>query len=291
MQALLIMLVFSACGWGSVSTKFTTGTSPTIAYTALKQQAPMNFVELGGGTFQMGSPESEEGAKPWEQPAHLVTVSPFLISETEVTVAQWEAVMGDGASVDRDNGDYPVGEITWCDAISFANRLSLLEGLPAAYTGVQRCPSSRTAGWDEGVAGFRLPTEAEWEYAARAGTTSRFWSGDSEIDLARVGWYDKNAGSVHRVKEKPPNPWGLYDIHGSVWEWVWDGFAPYTSRRERDPVSAPGRDLRHVARGGGYWHGSADGARCASRRVLMEGDRGWDWSRDMGFRLALSASR
>jgi formylglycine-generating enzyme required for sulfatase activity len=125
--------------------------------------------------------------------------------------------------------------------------------------------------WDDAVAfstwaGGRLPTEAEWEYACRAGTRTRFWSGDGEEDLARVGWYGENSERrLHAVGEKPANPWGLHDMHGNVWEWCADWFGPYGAQPQTDPTGPErGADLRLVNAEGGRVHGPARIARGAS---------------------------
>ncbi|MCA9542479.1 MAG: formylglycine-generating enzyme family protein, partial [Myxococcales bacterium] len=131
---------------------------------------------------------------------------------------------------------------------------------------------------------YRLPTEAEWEYAARAGTTTRYWSGDTKADLARVGWYDKNSGGkTHPVAQMAANPWGLFDVHGNVREWCVDWLGNYPAEPQTDPLGAP-RGEDRVVRGGSFGD-SADGARSAGRV------RWRPWFRDghVGFRLARPA--
>jgi formylglycine-generating enzyme required for sulfatase activity len=266
-----------------------TGTSEGIAYTALTSTAPMGFVSLTGGEFVMGSSDSEPGHQPWEAPRHLAAVEPFLIAETEVTEAQWRAVSeGGGASRTAGRDRQPRRCVMWCDAVRFANALSRLEGLAEAYAGTEGCASGGVSAvtWNSDADGFRLPTEAEWEFAARGGTTTRFWSGDEEDDLLRVGFVDCNAADRSPVGRRSANPFGLYDVHGNVWEWVWDPFALYQDGGVQAPEIASFAD-RRVARGGGFWHGSIRGARSASRNAMLEGVADRDWCRDIGLRLAL----
>ncbi len=262
-----------------------TGDAGGVVYTALADRAPMRFVSLSGGEFTRGSDPAEQGHQPWEAPRHRAAVEPFLIAETEVTEAHWQAVRGGTGGDAR-----PRGSVTWCDAVQFANALSRVEGLTEAYSGAQNCAAGGAVTWLPGADGFRLPTEAEWEFAARAGTATRFWSGDTDDDLLRVGAVDRNAADREPVGRKAANAFGLYDVHGNVWEWVWDPFVLYGDEPVPAPELAPG-GARRVARGGGYWHGSVRGARAASRNAMLEGRAGRDWCRDIGLRLARTAAR
>jgi len=169
----------------------------------------MEFVLIPAGTFTMGSPDSDSNAYDHEKPAHQVTISePFYMGKYEVTQAQWKAVMGENPS--RFKGDdHPVENVSWEDVQQFIQKLNAKEGKEAC----------------------RLPTEAEWEYAARAGTTTIYSFGNNASQLGNYAWYDENSGNTtHPVGDKPPNPWGLYDMHGNVWEWVQDWYGPIYSR-------------------------------------------------------------
>ncbi len=203
------------------------------------------MVELEPGTFWMGSPEGEKGRHDDETRHKVQLAHPFLVAITPVTQAQWKAAMGENPShVTAD--DLPVENISWMDALEFCNRLSALEGLQPAY----RKEGGRLI-WDRKAAGFRMLTEAEWEYAARAGSTTRF-AGSNDAD--EVAWHWDNAeGQPQPVRSKKPNAWGLYDMSGNVWEWVWDVYSPYaTDGTVRNPAglhSGTGRICR-----GGSWY-------------------------------------
>ena len=255
------------------------------------------MVPIASGTFQMGSPENEEGRWNPEGPQHEVRIgSPFEIGAMPVTQALYESVMGSNPS-HFEGDDRPVEQVSWCDVILFCNRLSELEGLKPAY----RVPEELTPGMDPdksnevavgvvlipGSAGFRLPSEAEWEYAARAGTGTRFWSGDAEADLERVGWYDENSGDeTHSVGQKPANAWGLHDVHGNVFEWCEDDVhgnyagAPTDGSAWLDEK----RGSFRVARGGS-WNYYPSRARVANRYRNDPGYRNFY----LGFRLARSS--
>ncbi len=167
----------------------------------------MHFVHIPAGSYMMGSPENERG-RINEETLHLVEIEAFEMMTTEVTQAMWMEVMETNVRqlFESSSGRYLFGEgetlpmyyVSWTDAQEFINRLN-----------------SRDPGKN-----YRLPTEEEWEYACRAGTSTRFYSGNTEQDLARVGWYQGNSnGSTHPVAQKQPNNWGLYDMHGNVAEW------------------------------------------------------------------------
>ena len=268
-----------------------TGQSRGVVYTALESVAPMRFVGIGGGEFTMGSAESEAGHQPWEGPRHRVQMQPFLIARTEITEDQWRIVLpeeGGGSDDPLAGSPLPVAGIQWCDALHFANELSRAEGLEPVYGGVAACApdGDGEVTWDPEANGFRLPTEREWEYAARAGTTTRYWAGDRAEDVLRVGNLDASGNARIPVAQKADNPWGLYDVHGNVWEWVWDPFRLYEDGSGATRWVARNGE-RRILRGGGYWHGSLRGARSASRLATLEGRAGRDWCSDVGFRLAL----
>jgi formylglycine-generating enzyme required for sulfatase activity len=189
----------------------------------------------------------------------------------EVTQAEYQAVMGTNPSYFK--GDtLPVEQVSWYDAINYCNALSKKEGLTAAYT-----VNGNNVTWNKSANGYRLPTEAEWEYACRAGTTGPYSSGSS-VDAA--GWYSSNSGSkTHPVGQKQANAWGLYDMHGNVWEWCWDWYGSYPSGSQTDPSGASSGEYR-VDRGGSWSYG-ARYLRSAYRGRRYPSARGID----LGFRL------
>ncbi len=230
------------------------------------------IVRVPAGTFRMGTPS---GGYDDERPVHAVTITrPFELWSTPVTQAQWKALMGNSPS--KFSGDArPVECVSWYDAVAYCNALSRALGLDEAYvlTSVKGKPGAEgfeaSVAWKGlGCAGFRLPTEAEWEYACRAGTT-----GERYGELDAVAWYDKNSGGeTHPVAKKQPNAWGLYDTIGNVWEWVWDWKGEYSPGDQRDPTG-PDAGAGRVYRGGG-WSVVADVARAAYRRGGGPGTRG-----------------
>ena len=222
------------------------------------------MVFVRGGAFQMGSPEGVGYDD--ERPRHEVSLSPFWMASTAVTQGQYEAVMGRNPSHFTESPEHPVEQVSWEEAVAYCDALSKREGLPPE-------------------AGYRLPTEAEWEYACRGGTQTRWWCGDDESELGSVAWYGKNSeDQTHPVGLKRPNAWGLYDMHGNVWEWVGDWFGDYPSEPQADPCGPPRGDDR-VIRGGSYWY-DADWLRSAVRyRRWLPDDR------DVGFRVVRPAPR
>jgi formylglycine-generating enzyme required for sulfatase activity len=217
---------------------------------------PANMVLVEGGTFQMGSTNGFDN----EKPVHTVTVKSFYMGKYEVTQKEWTEVMGSNPSSFK--GDtLPVESINWYEAVEYCNRLSLKEGLTPAYWG-----SGAAIVCDFHASGYRLPTEAEWEYAAKGGNKnflSYEYSGGNSVD--RVAWYSGNSGySTHPVGTKQANDLGLYDMSGNVYEWCWDWYGrSYNSGSQNNPVGASsgsGRVLR-----GGSWGDDAGGVRSAYR--------------------------
>ncbi|MFY9223281.1 MAG: SUMF1/EgtB/PvdO family nonheme iron enzyme, partial [Blastocatellia bacterium] len=228
----------------------------------LDNNVVIEIVKIEGGTFEMGSPLSEEGRNADEK-LHPVTVSPFYIGKYEVTQAQWNAVANlpmINTFLIADPSDFkganlPVEKITWGEAVEFCARLSKFTGKT-----------------------YRLPTEAEWEYAARAGS-----KGKHAGDLDKMAWYGKNSeAQTHIVGQKQPNAWGLYDTHGNVWEWCQDWYGDYSSVAETDPKGAK-TGTSHIARGGSWLH-TATHSRLANRATLTPDIR----VNGVGFRLVRS---
>ncbi len=229
-----------------------------------------------GGTFWMGSPESEEDRYSNETRHQVTLTEGYWLGKYEITQGQWQAVMDNNPSRFKDQGlNAPVETVSWEDVQEFLKKLNKLEEdagrLPAGYQ-------------------YALPTEAQWEYACRAGTETAYSFGDSSQRLGEYAWYSKNSGSLfskktHPVGQKLPNPWGLNDMHGNVWEWceVW-----YESDYPTGPVTNPdgpaSGDVR-VMRGGSWLNFALD-CRSALR------DRSTPSYRDdhVGFRLALRSN-
>jgi formylglycine-generating enzyme required for sulfatase activity len=242
---------------------------------------PANMVRIAGGTFTMGSPASEAGRVDDEM-QHSVTISkPFYIGKYEVTQKEWVEAMGSNPS--RFKGDnLPVERVSWYDAIEYCNKRSEREGLTPAYTiDKARSDGSNTDGsdtvkwvvaWNRSANGYRLPTEAEWELACRAGTATPFYTGNN-ITTNHANYdgnypYNNNAKGVYRKKtwavgSGTPNPWGLYDMSGNVWEWCWDWYGSYGSGAQSDPAGASSGHFRVLR--GGSWSNTAGSARSARR--------------------------
>ena len=183
------------------------------------QDGPLTMMELPGGQFLMGSPDTDEMAGDDEKPPHMVTVSGFRMAVTPVTAGLYNEVM-QREPVPQAQEHLPAVDVSWYDAIAFCNRLSVREGYRPCYR-------QRFKRWvcDWRADGYRLPTEAEWEYACRAGTATRYAFGDDPERLGNYAWFLGNASSqVQAVGQKWPNRWGLYDMHGNVWEWCWDWY-------------------------------------------------------------------
>jgi formylglycine-generating enzyme required for sulfatase activity len=253
----------------------------------------------------MGSPEEDKEAEDDEKPQHSVRITrPFYLGACEVTQGQYEAVMGANPSffsstilgdlsgyksmtgrlrIAPNGSAHPVEQVFWLDAVKFCNTLSVKEGRGPFYK--IEGDNIGVPDWNE--SGYRLPTEAEWEYACRAGTKTRYSFGDGAGSLAEYAWYEGSSQSrTHPVGKKQPNPFGLFDMHGNVWEWCWDGYDAnrYTRPATHDPRGADG--VRpHVNRGGG-WRSNPRIARSANRDRNDAGFR----SDNLGFRLARSHS-
>jgi formylglycine-generating enzyme required for sulfatase activity len=250
---------------------------------------------IAAGQFLMGSPNDEKFADSDEKPQHRVRISrPFYLGVYEVTQAQYEAVMGNnpsyfssaGGGKDKVAGQltdrHPVENVSWLDAVRFCNKLNEREGMKPFY----KIMGENVSVPDGKGSGYRLPTEAEWEYACRAGSTTKYSSGDDPAALGDHGWVGGNAGIVtHPVGQKAANGFGLHDMHGNVWEWCWDAFGKkyYAESPADDPLGPAGaRAADRVLRGGG-WNATPHFCRSAYRSWGSPDYRG----RHLGFRLAL----
>ncbi len=255
------------------------------------------MVEVPGGSFDMGSPKSDKLSSDDERPVHRVTLSSFMLSATEVTVFQYSLYCSLTNRDIRENivwpnsGDNPVVNVSWYDAIGYSNWLSERMGLRGQYAiDRNKADVNNNNEYDDlkwtvtplpGSDGYRLPTESEWEYAARGGEKSkgyRYAGGDS-LDLA--GWYDGNSGNrTHAVGGKLPNELGLYDMSGNVWEWCWDRYGDYDDKVSTNPQGA-GKGGNRVSRGGS-WINDPQICRAANRLSNGPTDRTYI----LGFRLA-----
>ncbi|MCK5232121.1 MAG: formylglycine-generating enzyme family protein [Desulfobulbaceae bacterium] len=236
----------------------------------LEKKISMKFTLIPAGTFTMGSDKNDSSLPNEEKPAHTVTISkPFYLGTYPVTQHEWKAVMGMDPSSFEGN-DLPVEQVSWDDVQVFIEELNDMEG--------------------EGTNKYRLPSEAEWEYAARADTETKYSFGDSSSNLGDYAWYYENSGNrTHPVGRKKPNPWGLYDMHGNVWEWVqdrWHGEYYDENRlvddKRPDDGSAweSGDNAGRVRRGGGWFY-DAGNCRSAFRRFKAPDFR----HGHLGFRL------
>jgi formylglycine-generating enzyme required for sulfatase activity len=262
LAALLLLLLAVGCNDSTPSEQ------PTEQ--AAEQPVGMTFKEILAGTFMMGSPETEKNRGDDEH-QHKVTISTsFYMQTTEVTQEQWTAVMGTepwkGKSDVKEGANYAATYVSWDDAVAYCKKLSAKEGKT-----------------------YRLPTEAEWEYACRAGTKTAWSFGDDEASLGDYAWYEENGGGIgekyaHQVGLKKSNAFGLYDMHGNVWEWCHDVYGEdyYKQSLEKDPrgpVAAASGSFRVLR--GGSWYIPSRGSRSAFR---LRSDADFRYG-DYGFRL------
>ncbi len=205
-------------------------------------------VRVEPGEFEMGSPPDEPGRQA-DEARHTVTLThPMLVRITEVTQAEWLQVMGGNPSA-RQGADLPVEQVTWLDAVRFANALSRADGLQQCYT-----IEGDGADWPDGYdcEGWRLPSEAEWEYLARGGTDGIRWTAADMIELIRAAWFNDNSGAqTQPVGTRLPNAFGLHDVLGNVNEWVFEYYGPYPDGAVIDPVGPEAGADRNI-RGGAY---------------------------------------
>ncbi len=284
-QATLLIAVATALFVGCSNSGGTIKTRGTDGSRSVQvNSVDMALIYMQPGAFLMGSPANQLGRQEDETQHTVILTRPFYLGRMPVTQRQWQAVMGKNPS--RFSGDdLPVEQVSWDDACAFCRKLSKREG---------RC--------------YRLPTEAEWEYACRAGTTSAFYSGNDDTALGLAAWYANNSGDkyidffqillkrkaymkeieanhcrTHPVGKKISNEWGLYDMLGNVGEWCSDWYGPYGTEQVTDPTGASGNPplAFRVLRGGGYLCNSY---RC--RVAWRGGTFPWVKNSAVGFRVA-----
>ncbi len=253
----------------------------------------MTLLSLEGGDFSMGSPYVDGDGADNERPPHRVFLSPFYLGISEVTQEQYRALMqtnpswfsstGGGRETvsGRSTNRFPVEHVSWLDAVRFCNASSKKDGLRAYYDiADENVRISSPNG-----SGYRLPTEAEWEYACRAGKPTKYCYGDDPSKLGDYAWYLHNSERItHPIKQRLPNGFGLYDMHGNVWEWCQDGYdAAYYQRSPRADPPGESDGSHRVIRGGCSYDGPRD-CRSACRSWNLPAYRG----SNLGFRVALS---
>lgn len=258
-SALLGIALLAGCDKPAASSSSTAGPIEIVTKSGIE------MISLPGGEFTMGSTQGN----PDEAPAHPIKVSPFLIDKFEVTQEMFAKAQLPNPSHWQDPKK-PVERVRWRDAKQYCNERSILEGLKPCY-------NEKTPDWDcdYSAAGYRLPTEAEWEYAARAGTTDAFDFGSAD-KLRQYAWFGENAeDKTHAVGQKKPNRWGIYDLNGNVSEWCEDVYSPtyYKESPAVDPVGppSPGKDVQRVMRGGN-WKVKADMCRVTLRQGQRTGN-------------------
>jgi len=286
--ALAIVLgIFTACdksgpppqSEGKSSVAAETSKADASGPIAVTTKSGVPMVSVPGGSFTMGSDQGN----PDEAPAHKVTITAFLIDKFEVTHERYAAAQLPNPSHWQDNPQKPVEKVRWRDAKRYCNERSLMEGLKPCY-------NEKTIDWDcdYAASGYRLPTEAEWEYACRAGTEGPYDFG--QVDkLRQYAWFGGNSDQkTHAVGEKKPNGFGIFDLYGNVSEWCEDVYSPtyYKESPATDPLGPPnpGKDVKRVIRGGS-WKSSPAQCQATARLGERTGDTDACFSTDFcGFR-------
>ncbi|MEK7794236.1 MAG: formylglycine-generating enzyme family protein [Candidatus Hydrogenedentota bacterium] len=227
----------------------------------LPGDVPLEMVRIPAGTFMMGSPSNEEGRFDSETQHRVTLTKGSWLGKYEVTQRQWEAVMGNNPSKFKGD-DFPVEQVSWNDCQEFIRKLN-----------------------SQGEGLFNLPTEAEWEYACRAGSTSAYSFAREATNLGNYAWFSENSEqSTHPVGLKKPNSWGLYDVHGNVWEWCADWYGDYPSGAVTDPKGASSGSVRVLR--GGSWFFIASTCRSAKRYYFYPTNSNLNY----GFRVTRSVS-
>ncbi len=250
---------------GQQAVRHSRSSTPSRATTSQNRTFTVNGVKftmvyVEGGSFVMGA-TSEQGSDAYsnEKPAHRVTVSSYYMGQTEVTQALWQAVMGTNPSKYKGTTN-PVDYVSWNDCQTFISKLNSLTGKT-----------------------FRLPTEAEWEFAARGGKKSKAYKYSGGNNPGNVAWYDDNSGDkTHPVATKQANELGIYDMSGNVWEWCQDWYSDYSSSAQTDPIGPNSGSAGRVNRGGG-WSNYARSCRVSDRSGNTPGIRLYG----LGLRLVL----
>ncbi len=295
LTALTLMVLFWGCAKKNNAPALTGISTNSIS---------MIFNGIPSGSFLMGSDKGDSS----EKPVHKVAINNFFMSKYETTYANWAKVytwaMANGYAFDNTgsmgynykgvSNDNPVVNVNWYDAVKWCNALSEMEKkTPVYYTDDKLTKVYKTGAadlnlknvkWDAN--GYRLPTEAEWEYACRSASTNTYFWGDNANEMRNYTWYKENStSSTHDVGTKQPNDWNLYDINGNVWEWCWDVFGSYIENENTDP-KGPASGTNRVIKGGG-WNSLAEDFR-PSTRVQYEPTFYYN---NMGFRIAVPAAK
>jgi formylglycine-generating enzyme required for sulfatase activity len=266
-------LFLAAAPWLALSCRnaeesATDAAAPEIVQT----KSGIEMILVPAGRFQMGS------AKEDESPMHEIEIDAFLIDRCEMTQANYGKLVPINGSHFK-GPDHPVEMISWGDAAIYCNRRSKEEGLDPCY-------DEETGACSFAASGYRLPTEAEWEYACRAGAAGDYCFGSDSRRLSQYAWYADNGGKqTHAVGQKKPNAWGIYDMHGNVAEWCNDVYdKSYAKARQAKNPHGPEEGARRVLRGGA-WNSRADDCRSASRVGESPGSQDACFARDaIGFR-------
>ncbi len=296
-----VTVIAASDGGGAAAVPSPAAAGVTVGLAPLAGGKPEGMVGVAGGTFKMGdsaglgvgsSVMDLYQAQPDEKPVRSVALSSFYISATEITQEDFYGVMGINRSYYK-NDKAPVEKVSWYEAIEYCNKRSASEGLKPVYTidKSKRDPNNSNANdkqkfivtWNAQADGYRLPTEAEWEYAARGGQLSKntVFSGSNQAQ--DVAWFSVNSSMP--AGQKQPNELGLYDMSGNVWEWCWDWYGAYDPKATNNP-KGPNWGAKRVIRGGGWTNPEQD------MRVCNRSDTTYEFAGDinLGFRVVRSAS-